>query len=131
MRFALPASFAIRAWAGVADVPEALDWLTSQQLRPCPPFDGEGLRQSLVAMACARGRPEAAVAAARAAVGRPLHSVPGGARVRLDAARVLRQHGHPVEARAALKGLDVALAAAGLAGLAEELAAHPALRPVK
>jgi tetratricopeptide (TPR) repeat protein len=129
VRSPLAAAFAIRAWASVADVPDALDWLTRAPFRPCPPFDGEALRQSLIALACARHQPAQAVTAARAAVARPLFSVPGGARVRLDAARVLIEHGHPIEARTALHGLDAALAAGGLAGLQEELAAHPALAP--
>ena len=131
VRFALPASFAIRAWTMSSDVPEAVDWLTAEPLRPCPPFDGEGLRQALVALACMRQRPNEAVAAARAATARPLLSVSGGARVRMDVARVLSLCGHPIEARAALNGLEAALAEPGLRGLREELAAHPALRAEK
>ncbi len=131
VRFGLPASFAIRAWANVADVPDAIGWLTAQPFRPTPPFDSEGLRQSLLALAVSRQRPAEAVAAARAAAARPLYSLSGGARVRLDAARVLSLHGHPIEARAAVAGLDAALAAAGLAGLLAELHAHPAFRAGK
>lgn len=131
VRFAMPASFAIRAWALVAEVPDAVGWLTAQQLRPTPPFDSEGLRQALIALSCMHNQPDQAVAAARAAAARPLYSLSGGARVRLDAARVLSVHGHPIEARAAVHGLDNALAAAGLTGLQAELQAHPVHRTGK
>lgn len=115
------AAIAVRAWSSVEDAGEAAKWLVADCFPPTPPYDAEGLRQSCLALAWQRSRPDDAVEAARVAVSRPLLSVSGGAWVRMDAARVLRRLGHPVEAAAAVKGLDGLLRTNGLVGLVGRL----------
>ncbi len=120
-RFGHTAAFAVRAWAAVGDAREAAPWLSAEALRPAAPYDTEGLRSSLLALAWMHARPAAAITAARQAVARPLLTVSGGAWVRLDAAKVLAATGNPAEAATAVHGLAAALDEHGLKGLRARL----------
>ncbi len=120
-RHAVVAALAIGAWAHFEDAAEAAPWLDAAAFPPTAPFDSEALRQALLALAWQSARPEAAVAAARLAIATPPLSVSGAAWVRISAAQVLRRVGHPVEAAAAVAGLDKALRGNGLVGLVGRL----------
>ncbi len=127
VRHGAEVGFAVRALARSEDSAEAAVWLSAGGVRPAPPFDVEGLRLSLIGLATMRGRPAEALAAARAALGRKHPSAAAGARVRIDAARVLQMVGCHQEAAAARAGLAQSLAASGWHGLANE-AADPRIR---
>ncbi len=127
VRHGAEVAFAVRALARSEDSAEAAGWLAVGGLRPAPPFDAEGLRLSLLGLVTMRGRPADALAAARAALARPSPSAAAGARVRIDAARVLQLVGCQPEAEAARAGLATSLAASGWHGLANE-AADPRIR---
>ncbi|MSQ01578.1 MAG: hypothetical protein EXR71_06755 [Myxococcales bacterium] len=122
VRHGAEVGFALRALSRREDSAEAASWLSAGGLRPALPFDAEGLRLSLLGLATMRGHPAEARAAARAALRRPHPSAAAGARVRIDAARVLDVVGCHEEAGAARSGLVDSLSTAGWHGLAAEAA---------
>ncbi|MFN7145031.1 MAG: hypothetical protein ACK4YP_14740, partial [Myxococcota bacterium] len=86
---------------------EAAPFLAETGWAPDPPFEGEALRLGLHSLACLARRPDAARASARAALARPVGTLPcATARVEIDAGHVLVRVGdRETAARAASRAL--------------------------
>jgi tetratricopeptide (TPR) repeat protein len=98
---------AVRTLSRAGEAADAAVPLAESGWKPDPPFDPEALRSALLALAYAAQRPDAARDAARAALARPVSTVPSAsARIELDAAQALLRAGDADgAARAATRAL--------------------------
>jgi len=109
---------AVRVLVRHGDADDAAGALGEPGWAPDPPFDAEALRLALLALASAARRPDAARTAARAALARPVGTVPSAtARIEIDAGIALLRVGD----------LESAARAASRALLRLDDRAHPAL----